>query len=421
MGLFLPSLKYEDILKQVQTLLEQDKVQEALKLIQKAEKRNIFHSELFLAKAKVHKLLGDTQAHHTAIASFIKENERDVTHHLKIVEEEIVQNDFEYAQKHLDDIKRRFPLSGHTHALQASIHCHQANWDGAAKALLEKQVYGKLDDRDTALVHLIRKGAAKQQIAAVEQLFATDQVKEIVRREVYEHFESLGTDCEFGFIQRENGREPLTLFRWGHIPFEGMVRLFNQRLENFITKDTTRLKLSLNEATGNAEYYFREDIYQFGSHTFYTKKNTDINTTEESLHNKALAHFSFIKRKLQEDLEDANKIFVYKSKEVLSLEQCQLLSQALRQMGDNKLLVVMLGTLEDGEAKMEYLADNLMIGKMPLWYINHMDKPAEKLFAKLCWDTLVQKAYQHFRPQTQSLEAAIWVQQKLFLKSFKSF
>ena len=409
MGLLIPSLKFEDILEASRALLEKGKAGEALKLIQKAERRNIFHPDLFLAKAKAHKLLGDSQSHYAAIESYIKENERDVLHHLKIVEEEIAQKDFEYAQKHLNQIKKRFPLSGHTHAIQAKIYCTQEYWGQAASALLEKQIYGKLDDRDVDLVHQINQARKisnpLKNDSALLQLFATEQVKEILRRAVYEHFESLGTDCEFGFIQRENGREPLTLFRWGHIPYEAMVRLFNNQLDNFITQDTTRLKLTLNEATGDSEYHFLEDIYQFGSHTFYTKKNIDINSSEEFLHKKALTHFSFIKRKLQEDLEDANKIFVYKSKERLSVEQCQALSQALRKMGDNKLVIAMLGTLEDGDSKIEYRDENIIIGRLPLWFIGNLDKPAEKLFAKMCWDSLIQASYQHFRPEAGILES----------------
>ena len=38
------------------------------------------------------------------------------------------------------------------------------------------------------------------------------------------HFESLGRGCEFGFLQRRAGAEPMGLLRFASMPLEGLIR-----------------------------------------------------------------------------------------------------------------------------------------------------------------------------------------------------
>ena len=402
MGLFLPSLKFEDVLRESQALIAEGKVAEALKMIQKAEKRNLFHADLFLMKAKAHKLLGNPQAYHDALAGFLKENERDVQHHLKIVEEEITQKDFDCAQHYLDRTKQRFPLSGFTHAIQASLHCAQADYDNAAKALLQKQTYGKLDDRDIDLVHQIRKAAHDARdphCKNITALLATEQVDTILRRSVYEYYESLGSDCEFGFLQRANGREPLSLFRWGTMPLGAMIELFRHRFKDFASKETASLKLILNPENGKAEYRFIDKLYQFDAHTFFTKKNMDISESAETLFPKVLSHFSLLARKLQEDLEDGEKIFLYKSEKIITTNQCLELHEAINTIGKNRLLVVM--RQEKDRPAFEVLNPRLVIGRVDyLW--TDLDNPHKPFSSVQCWDALIQKAYQFFSAEQAS-------------------
>lgn len=396
MGFFLPSLKFEDVLRESQALIAAGKLPEALKMLQKAEKRNLFHAELFLTKAKVYKLLGNPQAYQEALDSFIKENERDVQHHLKIVEEEIAQKDFAFAQQYLDRAKQRFPLSGYTHAVQASLHCAQADFESAAKALLQKQTYGKLDDRDIDLVHQIRKAphdAHDPHCKNITALLATEQVDTILRRSVYEHFESLGSDCEFGFLQRTNGREPLSLFRWGTMPLGAMIELFRHRFKDFATKETASLKLVLNPEDGKAEYRFIDKLYQFDAHTFFTKKNMDISESAETLLPKVLSHFSLLARKLLEDLEDGEKIFLYKSDKIIDTQQCIELHEAINTIGNNRLLIVM--RQEKDRPAFEVINPRLVIGRVDyLW--TDVDNPHKPFSSIKCWDALIQKAHQFF-------------------------
>ena len=391
MGLFLPSLKFEDVLRESSALIAKGKVAEALKMIQKAEKRNLFHADLFLIKAKASKLLGNAQSYQDALDSFIKENERDVQHHLKIVEEEITQQDFTSAQKFLDKTKHRFPLSGYTHAVQASLHCAQADYESAAKALLQKQLYGKLDDRDIDLVHQIRKAPHDPHCKNRMALLATEQVDTILRRSVYEHFESLGSDCEFGFLQRANGREPLSLFRWGTMPLGAMIELFRHRFKDFASKETASLKLILNPEDGKAEYRFIDKLYQFDAHTFFTKKNMDISESADTLLPKVLNQFSLLARKLLGDLEDGEKIFLYKSEKIITTQQCLELHEAINTIGKNKLLVVM--RQEKDRPAFEVINPALLIGRVDyLW--TDVDNPHKPHSSMKCWDDLIQKAYQ---------------------------
>ncbi len=43
------------------------------------------------------------------------------------------------------------------------------------------------------------------------------------------HFESLGRNCEFGFVQRLSGAEPMGLLRFAGMSFDALVQALNTR------------------------------------------------------------------------------------------------------------------------------------------------------------------------------------------------
>ena len=121
------------------------------------------------------------------------------------------------------------------------------------------------------------------------------------------NFESLGDDCEFGFVQRSVGAEPLSLLRFGGIRLHRLYEALGNGFEGI--DDVAELGLSIQGGHGHGEYMIVQNRYRYLYHTFVHtwEMDRDVLITREA------ARLAFCRRKLLEDLEDGDKIFVVKS------------------------------------------------------------------------------------------------------------
>ena len=396
--------KLEHVLHEAQQLLEKAKAKEAGDLLKKAQKKNVHHEDFHLLWEKVHRILGDQEKQMAALSSFIHEKESDVARHMQVVDHLSNEQQETLAQEFLNQAKRRFPMSGQPHLSQAKLYCKQGHFEKAAEALIHKQEYGKLDDQDISVVHQIRRGVGENPLEAAKKLFTIDQVREILRRYSYERFESLGENCEFGFIQRSHGREPLSLFRWGGMPREKMITLFEQKFHQFASPESSILKLkkpTLTSEGDDMEYFFHDTTYEFGAHTHIHRASEEFIKSEAEILEKIRPHFLMLARKLQEDLEDAEKIFLYKSDVILSIDECVQLHEAMCTLGNNKLLIIMNAEPHSPDApkasqapEMQIIKPNLIVGRVQSWYV--WDQSLNKAELEQPWDSLIQKSYHHF-------------------------
>jgi len=394
MSFFFSTPKIEDVLSEARKLLKESKLKAAADLLKKAQKKNLFHAELCLAWSQIHAQKGDQSSQRAAILEFIAEHPNDVLHHLKVVDFLLSENDHHNAQYFLTEIKRRFPLSGFTHTSQALLHCEREEYELAAGSLLQKQEVKTLDDGDTKLILRIRKGIAGKPGNNALKLLSDAQVRHLLLRYAYERFESLGGDCEFGFHQRRHGKEPLSLFRWAGMPRERMVELFNNQLKDFASIETAALKPNAPGLEGgeSLEFYFHDIKYEYYSHTSTTKKSVNFVETEVDILNKLRPHFLMLTRKLREDLEDGEKVFIYKSRPGLSIENCIELHDALCTLGNNKLIIILLK--EEGKTDFEVIRPNLLIARVTSWWGGGASEYTHPITKE--WDFIIERAYQHF-------------------------
>lgn len=174
-------------------------------------------------------------------------------------------------------------------------------------------------------------------------------------REVMLAFESLGDDCEFGLIQRAARAEPIGLFRFaGAGGVQNMIHLLNTDFEALGDPEYTRLFV-----LPNGEYGVFDLRGFYVVHTFVKVEAVK----EDAFLQQQIRRIGFLKRKLIEDLTDAEKIFVYKSTfSVLTEEEAFGLHRGLRRYGTNVLLGV---SLEDGDRRagaIVELGEDLMLG-----------------------------------------------------------
>jgi hypothetical protein len=155
-------------------------------------------------------------------------------------------------------------------------------------------------------------------------------------RDVMLRFESLGSGCEFGLVQRRFGAEPLGLLRWGAIPAPALVAALKARFEGIGNPACVKLF----EFGASNEYFYRDEQYAMEMHTFLPANPANY----ERIFAQQCRRAQFLARKLLEDLEcedEEAKIFVYKRHTgSIADDEAFALHAALCKYGRNTLLCV---------------------------------------------------------------------------------
>ncbi len=173
---------------------------------------------------------------------------------------------------------------------------------------------------------------------------ASSTNEELSDAQIVSHFESLGDNCEFGFLQRELGLEPLSLLRWAGIYLDGLLRAF---MDDFDPRDA--LQISLDAKPVGAEYMVRVQPFGWLMHTFVDPEKQPVDKMLQD----QTRRFRFLASKLIEDLEDGEKIFVFRRNEPVIDDSIFALHDALNWYGPNTLLWVVEaeGDHEPGSAR----------------------------------------------------------------------
>jgi hypothetical protein len=146
-------------------------------------------------------------------------------------------------------------------------------------------------------------------------------------------FESLGENCEFGLLQRRCDSEPLGLLRFSSTFLRNLIRGLDNGFEGLGEAEEVEPRL---EGEGRKEYMIHEKRYGLVYHTFiYEGQRSQWLMREQES-----ARLKFLRRKFVEELEAAEKIFVYKRNSAVSEEEILPLYLALNRYGNNTLLWV---------------------------------------------------------------------------------
>jgi tetratricopeptide (TPR) repeat protein len=151
-------------------------------------------------------------------------------------------------------------------------------------------------------------------------------------RLIYEAFESIGCNCELGFVQRRSGAEPLSLLRWAAVTPEKLTDLLACDLEGY----DNPAHYTLGGLYGH-EFILIENVFNTRSHTGVNQ--SDI-TPEEFLA-RMTRRQGFLKRKFLADAAEGRKIFTYKADEPLTEAQMNAVEAQLVRLGVRQCLFVM--------------------------------------------------------------------------------
>jgi hypothetical protein len=179
-------------------------------------------------------------------------------------------------------------------------------------------------------------------------------------RDIIGQFDSLGQNCEYGFIQAANhfGEGNLLTFALADSA-NAVIRLLEQRMEGLYTRD--RL-----EQVGDGPLV-RDRHYGIAFHSkMYVHKNLPTPEAErDAIYADDLGKLTYQTEKFRAQLSAPRRIWVYKSLNRIGLDKILELHGALAAYGPNRLLVVQ----EDpaSPAGVEMLDQGLYLGHIPAY------------------------------------------------------
>ena len=166
-------------------------------------------------------------------------------------------------------------------------------------------------------------------------------------------FEGLGDNCEFGLMQRQVGRERLSLLRYaGSRETWRLIEAVDADFEGFGTEED----LWIN--TFHSEWIATSQRYGFN---FHTGAHVDA-MTEEQIREAESTKLTFMAVKLVEDLESCSKVFVRRVADDHPEAGIDDLYEALRRKGPATLLWITPATDERPHGTVEHVRARLFRG-----------------------------------------------------------
>lgn len=170
---------------------------------------------------------------------------------------------------------------------------------------------------------------------------------------IAEQFESLGDNCEFGFVQRLLGAEPLGLLRFTAITPVDLLDFLHSKFSDFGNHG------SLEIIRTNTEVMLQDTKNRFSFHTFVKSEGLDESRFLFQQHKR----LDFLKREILHDLSTGSKIFVCKnSHEAISDSTLVQISDALQSYGPNYLLGIRLADETNEPGSILLLNEFTMVG-----------------------------------------------------------
>ena len=171
-------------------------------------------------------------------------------------------------------------------------------------------------------------------------------------------FESLGRNCELGIVQRYYRAEPLGLLRFAGSQFPMLMRALETRFSGVGEPENVIVEPRFQ---GGLEYGLADRRYGFLSHTCIYRGQGDGQGIEV-LTAKPCLKTKFLARKLIEDLETAEKIFVRLDPAGISDDECARLYDAVQAYGPNTLLCIRAQADDHPAGSVDLVRERLMIG-----------------------------------------------------------
>jgi tetratricopeptide (TPR) repeat protein len=151
------------------------------------------------------------------------------------------------------------------------------------------------------------------------------------QKNIFYNFESIGCDCEFGLVQRNFNCDPISLFRWAGINVKNLVKIVK---DNF--KDLYYEKYYEIVGNENFEFMCCNTSYDLTIHTGV--KNGEI-SKEKTISNIVKRNI-YLSNYFLKETKTNKKIYVYKSNDIITDEEIEIIYEIMQSLGSNKILFV---------------------------------------------------------------------------------
>jgi tetratricopeptide (TPR) repeat protein len=178
-------------------------------------------------------------------------------------------------------------------------------------------------------------------------------------REMVMMFEGLGSNCDFGAVQRHFGAEPLGLLRFASVALDKLITALNTRFEGIGAAENTIFELRQHP---QPEYWLGDKRYNFFMHTFIYPESIPTEEKRREVFEKNCRRLKYLAGKLVQDLENQEKIFVYQSHLKIETRDIRTAFKAIRRYGPNTLLCVGPSDADHLPGSVEIVEPGLMRG-----------------------------------------------------------
>jgi hypothetical protein len=168
-------------------------------------------------------------------------------------------------------------------------------------------------------------------------------------------FESVGENCEFGLFQRRCDAEPLGLLRFSSTFMRNLIRGVESGFADLGEQEDIDPRL---EGGPRKEFMIHEQKYGLVYHTFVYEGERSVWLMREQ----EAARLKFLRRKFIEELEAAEKIFIYRYRSGVTQEEILPLLMALTRYGPATLLWVVPAERGRPHGTVEVLMPGLIKG-----------------------------------------------------------
>jgi hypothetical protein len=121
-------------------------------------------------------------------------------------------------------------------------------------------------------------------------------------RALFSNFISLGLNCEFGIVQKLSGLTKLGLLDWCATPIRSVLEMLRTNFDGIGNPEQTKIAIK------GDDYDVFDTRYNFAGHTFVNPKDV----AEAVFYKQITQRLRFLRRKMIEELEIGEAIFIYK-------------------------------------------------------------------------------------------------------------
>jgi hypothetical protein len=191
-------------------------------------------------------------------------------------------------------------------------------------------------------------------VASSPEAPATDATGDLSLQELLMRFENLGENCEFGLVQRRCSAEPLGLLRFSSTPLPQLIKAMKARFEGVGRPEYVEVKVS----DSGREYMVMDRNFGFLYHPWIKLGEAE----PSEIHHRECRRLPFLTKKLIDDLEYAEKIFVFKGMEPPAETDVRQLFGTMQEYGPTTLLWVALQNEGNPAGRVKEIAPGLLKG-----------------------------------------------------------